>query len=79
MNKETGEFMSDMFAQDGGDVCMTTGWPFLQMSAFDTPSDKTVVVLNEGGESANFILRDDTTVIMSAHIPPHAIQTISYM
>eukprot|EP00978_Attheya_sp_CCMP212_P005046 scaffold11161_cov52-Attheya_sp.AAC.2 len=79
MNEETGEFISDMFAQDGGDVCMTTGWPFLQMSAFDTPSDKTVVVLNEGGESANFILRDDTTVIMSAHIPAHSIQTISYM
>ena len=66
---------------DEGKVCMTTGWPFLQVGGFDTPgpnaaSEKAVVVLNEASQSANYILKDGNTIIMSGSIPPHSIQTI---
>ncbi|EED87519.1 glucosylceramidase [Thalassiosira pseudonana CCMP1335] len=78
----TGEISSMAFEEVGGEVCVTTGWPFLQVGAFDTSStgDKAnaVVVLNEAGEAANFILRNDGVEIMSSSIPPHSIQTISF-
>jgi glucosylceramidase len=58
---------------------MTTGWPFLQMGAFLTPqgeTDKTVVVLNEAADAANYILRDGNKIVLTGSIPPHSIQTI---
>ena len=59
---------------------MTTGWPFLQVGAFHTPTSndgsKTVVILNEAGESANYILKDGEKIVVSASIPSHSIQTI---
>jgi hypothetical protein len=70
-------------------VCMTTGWPFLQMGAFkktskisenhsDDDIDKTVVVMNEARESANYVLFDENTdsILLSGSIPPRSIQTI---
>ena len=58
---------------------MTTGWPFLQIGAFETPqgeSRKTVIVLNEAKDSANFVLYDGDDLILSASIPPRSIQTL---
>lgn len=77
-NSVTGEVVSSFL---GGPVCMTTGWPFLQVGAFDTPtrtaiSEKVVVVLNEAAQSANYVLKDGATVIMAGSIPPRSIQTI---
>ena len=80
----TGEIYSSLLAgtsPGGGDMCLTTGWPFLQAGAFDTSAtgdnSKTVVVLNEAVNSANYILRDKGKVLMSGSIPPHSIQTIA--
>ena len=74
----TGEISS--MAIPEGETCLTTGWPFLQVGAFDTsaagPSDKTVIVLNEAGESANFVLKSEGHTILSSSIPPQSIQTI---
>jgi glucosylceramidase len=70
--------ISSSFFEDG-DVCMTTGWPFLQMGAFRTPNgetEKTVVVLNEAADAANYIFRDGTKIVLTGSIPPHSIQTI---
>ena len=77
-NSVTGEVASTFL---GDPVCMTTGWPFLQVGAFDTPtrsaiSEKVVVVLNEAAQSANYVLKDGATVIMAGSIPPRSIQTI---
>lgn len=55
---------------------MTTGWPFLQMGAFQTPTDKTVVILNEAAEGANYILRDKDDIVLTGAIPAHSIQTV---
>ena len=76
-SEETGEIISKEL--DEGEVCMTTGWPFLQMGAFTTPngeSDKTVVVLNEARDSANYVLYDGDDILLSGSIPPRSIQTI---
>lgn len=75
--EESGEIISNSL-QDG-DVCMTTGWPFLQMGAFSTPngeSDKTVVLLNEARDAANYVLYNGETAILSGSIPPRSIQTV---
>ncbi|CAJ1946768.1 unnamed protein product [Cylindrotheca closterium] len=64
---------------DAGEVCMTTGWPFLQMGAFSTPngeSESTVVLLNEARDSANYVLYDGGDVVLSGSIPPRSIQTV---
>ena len=78
----TGEIYSTAYADFGGEVCLTTGWPFLQVGAFDTSStgksDKTAVVLNEAGETANYVFKDNGKTILTASIPPHSIQTISF-
>jgi glucosylceramidase len=78
---EAGEASSIYFADDANDneVCITTGWPFLQMGAFLTPqgsSAKTVVILNEAKNSANYALQDDGIVLLTGSIPPRSIQTI---
>mmetsp|Transcript_33074 Transcript_33074/g.54624 ORF Transcript_33074/g.54624 Transcript_33074/m.54624 type:complete len:175 (+) Transcript_33074:72-596(+) len=77
-DENTKEVISSHF--DGGDVCMTTGWPFLQVGAFDTPTapdaEKTVVILNEAGQSANYVLKDGDRVIVTGSIPAHSIQTV---
>ena len=73
----TNEVVSDYLPE--GSVCMTTGWPFLQIGAFETPngeSAKTVVVLNEAKDSANYVMYDGDDVILSGSIPPRSIQTI---
>lgn len=78
----TGEIYSTIFDQFGGEVCLTTGWPFLQVGAFDTSatgkSARTAVVLNEAGESANYVFKDKEKTLLSASIPPHSIQTILF-
>ena len=77
VNKDTGEIVSSYL---GDDVCMTTGWPFLQVGAFNTPnspaSERTVVILNEAAQSANYVLKDGETVVMTGSIPAHSIQTV---
>ena len=58
---------------------MTTGWPFLQIGAFDTPNGegkKTVVLLNEARDGANYVLYDNNELILSGSIPPRSIQTL---
>lgn len=62
-----------------GKVCLTTGWPFLQMGAFDTPNGeakKTVVILNEARDAANYALADDGKLLVTGSIPPRSIQTL---
>lgn len=62
-----------------GSVCMTTGWPFLQLGAFETTngdSAKTIIVLNEAKDSANYILYDGDDLLLSGSIPPRSIQTL---
>eukprot|EP00540_Astrosyne_radiata_P020380 CAMPEP_0116826290 /NCGR_PEP_ID=MMETSP0418-20121206/2450_1 /TAXON_ID=1158023 /ORGANISM="Astrosyne radiata, Strain 13vi08-1A" /LENGTH=593 /DNA_ID=CAMNT_0004454915 /DNA_START=1 /DNA_END=1782 /DNA_ORIENTATION=+ len=76
LNKETGIISSTFF---GDEVCLTTGWPFLQVGAFQTPngsSEKVVVVLNDGGDAANYVLEDDGNVLFAGSIAPHTIQTV---
>jgi glucosylceramidase len=81
-DEKRGELSSVYFADDQGNsntVCMTTGWPFLQVGAFLTPraeSPKTVVILNEANGQANFALRDGNNVLLTASIPPRSIQTV---
>ncbi len=77
--EETGEIISNYF--ESGDVCLTTGWPFLQVGAFQNgdegDNDNVVIVLNEANDSANFVLEIDGEIpIVSASIPAHSIQTI---
>ncbi len=75
--EKTGEIVSNFF--DSGEVCLTTGWPFLQVGAFQNADEDdgswVIVVLNEANDSANFVLEADDAV-MSASIPAHSIQTI---
>ena len=76
-SKTTNEIISKFLPE--GPVCMTTGWPFLQIGAFETPkgdSEKTVIVLNEAKDSANYVLYDGDDLILSGSIPPRTIQTI---
>ena len=76
--------MSSLYFQNNetetnNEVCMTTGWPFLQMGAFLTPNGdaaKTVVILNEAKDSANYALKNDNSVLLTGSIPPRSIQTV---
>jgi len=79
-NIEKGEISSHLFSSNvgGEDVCLTTGWPFLQVGAFSKESRKTVIILNEASEPANYILRHEGKVFMTNSIPAHSIQTINY-
>ena len=62
--------------RDSEAVCMTTGWPFLQMGAFTLPdSSKTLVILNEANDPANYALADDGDLLMTGNIPPRSVQT----
>jgi glucosylceramidase len=77
ISHETGEISSVYFEE--GEVCMTTGWPFLQMGAFLTPNgdtDRTMVILNEAAEGANYIIRNKQDIILTGVIPAHSIQTV---
>ena len=78
VKSDSGEIVS---AYLGDDVCMTTGWPFLQIGAFDTTvtadTDNVIVILNEANEAANYLLRDGESTILSGSIPAHSIQTVS--
>ena len=72
-----GEIVSDVL--EDGSVCMTTGWPFLQIGAFETPngeSKRTVVILNEAKDSANYALFNNDEPLLSGSIPPRSIQTV---
>jgi glucosylceramidase len=71
----TGEISSTVF---GGEVCLTTGWPFLQVGSFDTKDAKVAVILNEAGESANYVFRNKGKTVVTASIPPHSIQTLLF-
>jgi glucosylceramidase len=71
----TGEISSTVF---GGEVCLTTGWPFLQVGSFDTKDAKVAVILNEAGESANYVFRNKGKTVVTAFIPPHSIQTLLF-
>ena len=76
-NYWNGEVISSYLPE--GEVCMTTGWPFLQIGAYDTPngeSEKTIVILNEARDSANYVLYDGEDAVMSGSIPPRSIQTV---
>lgn len=78
----TGEIYSTVFDKFGGEVCLTTGWPFLQVGAFDTSATgetaKAAVILNEAGESANYVFKNKGKTLLTGSIPPHSIQTISF-
>eukprot|EP00521_Asterionellopsis_glacialis_P006997 CAMPEP_0195281262 /NCGR_PEP_ID=MMETSP0707-20130614/645_1 /TAXON_ID=33640 /ORGANISM="Asterionellopsis glacialis, Strain CCMP134" /LENGTH=851 /DNA_ID=CAMNT_0040340133 /DNA_START=33 /DNA_END=2588 /DNA_ORIENTATION=- len=79
---EDGEITSTFFSEGdlANEVCITTGWPFLQVGAFDTPNGSkknTVVVLNEAAIAANYALKDGDDLILTASIPAHSIQTIN--
>mmetsp|Transcript_17423 Transcript_17423/g.31526 ORF Transcript_17423/g.31526 Transcript_17423/m.31526 type:complete len:114 (+) Transcript_17423:1710-2051(+) len=78
----TGEIYSTVFDKFGGEVCLTTGWPCLQVGAFDTSATgetaKAAVILNEAGESANYVFKNKGKTLLTGSIPPHSIQTISF-
>jgi glucosylceramidase len=81
LDLEAGTASSSYFADENSNnrVCITTGWPFLQMGAFLTPNGsfpKTVVILNEAKDSANYALEDDGKVVLTGSIPPRTIQTV---
>lgn len=80
-NETTGELTSNEFSQYGGEVCATTGWPFLQIGSFIDSNglNKTMVVLNEANDPANYIVRDGKgQVLLTNSIPAHSIQTVAY-
>jgi glucosylceramidase len=81
INPETGEASSLFFAteNDSSEVCLTTGWPFLQMGAFLTPNkSKTIVILNEANAAANFRIQNEQQhVLLASSIPARSIQTVS--
>lgn len=73
----SGEISSHFFAE--GEVCLTTGWPFLQIGAFqNVGGSKTAVILNEADQAANYMLDDVNTVILTGSIPAHSIQTVTF-
>ena len=78
----TGEIYSTIFDEFGGEVCLTTGWPFLQVGAFDTSATgntaNAAVILNEAGETANYVLKNKEKTTLTGSIPPHSIQTVSF-
>jgi glucosylceramidase len=81
IDRETGEASSAYFKEgdNANFVCMTTGWPFLQVGAFLTPngaSEKTVVILNEANQAANYALQDENGVLITGSMPPRSIQTV---
>jgi glucosylceramidase len=78
-DKVTGEVVSSLFRDDGGDTCLTTGWPFLQVGAYIEKEGKkrTIIVLNEASDPANYIIRgDDNEIMLTNSIPAHSIQTL---
>lgn len=80
-DEASSEISSTFYANDDADskVCVTTGWPFLQMGAFDTPngeSKKTIVILNEARDAANYAIQDDGKQKITGSIPPRSIQTL---
>jgi len=80
-DEHMGEVISTYFDNVGGDTCLTTGWPFLQVGAFvdKTGKNKTMIVLNEASDPANYILRgDEGEIIMTNNIPAHSIQTVKF-
>lgn len=58
------------------EVCLTTGWPFLQAAGFVYKEKQILIILNESGDAANYEWVDDKETLLSASIPPHSIQTI---
>lgn len=81
LDGEAGRASTTFFADAKSDneLCITTGWPFLQMGAFLTPNGsapKTVVILNEAQDSANYALKDNDNVLLTGSIPPRSIQTV---
>ena len=74
-NSSEGE--DDSASSAAEELCMTTGWPFLQMGSFVTPKgEKRTVVLNEAKDAANYALRDGDRIVLTNSIPPRSIQTI---
>ena len=70
---ETGEISSAVFLE--GEVCMTTGWPFLQAGVFDTSrvgteegmshhrgGGLTLIVLNESKDDASFVVKGSNDI-----------------
>jgi glucosylceramidase len=87
LDQEIGSASSIFFSTPEVDreVCMTTGWPFLQMGAFLTPNhdgddsvafNKSVIILNEAKDAANYALKDGDNVVVTGSIPPRSIQTV---
>lgn len=78
---ETGEVTSTFFNE--GEVCMTTGWPYLQAGVFDTTETSgegsmVIVILNESDDNADFVVKADAnskSSLLKASIPAHSIQT----
>lgn len=78
-DESTGEVVSSFFEKEGGDTCLTTGWPFLQVGAFvdKDEQNRTLIVLNEASDPANYVLRGDAgEILMTNSIPAHSIQTV---
>jgi glucosylceramidase len=85
VDSATGEISSYEFASlnnstglpnESETVCMTTGWPFLQMGAFTLPNgNKTLVLLNEAKSPANYALVDRAELILTGNIPPRSVQS----
>eukprot|EP00984_Skeletonema_dohrnii_P038337 scaffold41471_cov228-Skeletonema_dohrnii-CCMP3373.AAC.2 len=80
-DSSTGEITSSAF-DALGEVCLTTGWPFLQVGAFDTSAttaaNGAVIVTNEAGEHANYVIKNRDQTVLAASIPPKSIQTITF-
>lgn len=70
--------------EDGGEACLTTGWPFLQTGAFrNKDGGKVVIVLNEAAEAVDYVLTDAGTKegdepIATVSVPARSIDTITF-
>ena len=60
-------------------LCLTAGWPFLQATAFVTPSgEKSVVVMNEAPLETLLVFVDKRDGYMYSSVPAKSIQTYVY-
>ena len=72
----TGENEQTLYSEHF-DLCLTSGWPFLQVGGFLT-EDKTLttlVILNEADTEVDVRLDEIGAVLQ---MPPHSVKTIRY-
>ena|ERR1711998_470203 len=63
----------------GYDLCITSGWPFLNAVSFEDPNGKIVsVITNEAPTSTVISFIDSEIGHFEVNMPSNSIQTITY-